>query len=291
MKIAYITYSGVNNYSAANNFNENTDTLPFLQQEGLNIESVVWDDPKVNWSDFDFALLKCPWDYHQKFEAFNSWLNALEKLGVKLLNDYQIVKWNADKHYLKEIANAGMDVIPSVFLDRGWNGTLTSVFGELNVDKIIIKPCISGGSKNTFIVERDHYLEKKSEIMTLLKDIDLIAQPFMEQVREGEWSFLFFGGEYSHTIIKKPKTGDFRVQQIFGGTIEEVKPSAEQIQKASDYISKFAPDSVYARVDGLLINGEFQLMELELIEPFLYLAYHSDAVQRYAQAIKRSVGK
>lgn len=131
MKIAYITYNGALKYSSANGFNENEDLLPFLQNKGLDISAEIWDDPLVDWRKYDVALLKTPWDYHQKFEQFKLWLEKIESLNIRLLNDYKIVRWNMDKHYLSEIAEAGFDIIPSIFLEQGWNEELKPLFEKL----------------------------------------------------------------------------------------------------------------------------------------------------------------
>ena len=189
-----------------------------------------------------------------------------------------------DKHYLLEIAAAGFDIIPSIFLEQGWNDELKPLFEKLGSDKIIIKPCVSGGSRNTIVIDKNSAIEDKDRVLAFVSEGDFIVQPLMQQIQEGEWSFIFFNGKYSHTIIKKPKTGDFRVQQIFGGTIEIVSPNQRYIDHVERYVTRFAKDTLYARVDGLVIDGNFMLMEIELVEPFLYLSYHPDAVERYFQA-------
>lgn len=289
MKIAYITYNGLVRYTPANNFDENKDLLPYLQDKGLDITSEIWDDPAVDWTRYDIALLKTPWDYHRKFPAFLAWLDKIRSLGVKLLNDYDIVHWNMDKHYLLGVADAGFDIIPSVFLDQGWNGELVPLFDKLGSDELIIKPCVSGGSKNTIIFNKKSVAEDRPAIVELVAEGDYIVQPLMPQIQEGEWSFIFFNGQYSHTIIKKPKAGDFRVQQVYGGTIEPVSPEPKDIEVAAGFVSRFAKDTLYARVDGLMVQGRFMLMELELVEPFLYLSYGEGAVERYCKAIKARV--
>ncbi|WP_288446117.1 hypothetical protein [uncultured Chryseobacterium sp.] len=289
MKIAYITYSGALKYAKANGFNENEDLLPFLRNRGFDITSEIWDDPQVDWTKYDVALLKTPWDYHQKFEQFDRWLDQLESINVKLLNDYKVVRWNMDKHYLQEVEQSGFEIIPSIFLTKGWKEDLSPFFAKLDTDKLILKPCISGGSRNTIVLDK-HNTDRDSEtVVKLLKEGDYIVQPMMSQIQDGEWSFIFLGGKYSHTIIKKPKEGDFRVQQIFGGTIEPISPDQRNIAEAEKYISKYAKDTLYARVDGLMVNGRFMLMELELVEPFLYLSYHPDAVDRYYAALKEKL--
>jgi len=285
MKIAYITYSGVVKYSAANGFSEHLDLVPYLRQKGLDIEQAIWDDPGVDWAKYDVALLKTPWDYHRKIEAFKAWLDRLESLGVRLLNDYAIVRWNLDKRYLAEVAAAGFDVIPSVFLDRGWKGDLAALFEGLRADSLIVKPCISGGSKNTAAISLAEASAAREGIVDLVSQGDYIVQPLMKEVQEGEWSHIFFNGVHSHTILKKPAAGDFRVQQIYGGTIEPLFPPDAEITHAASYVERFAKDSLYARVDGLMVNGKFMLMELELIEPFLYLSYEENAVENYYRAL------
>lgn len=285
MKIAYITYAGDIRYSAANGFNEYNDVLPFLQNKGLDIESVIWDDPAVDWTKYDVALLKTPWDYHQKIDAFKAWLDKIESLNIRLLNDYKTVRWNLDKHYLKEIIADGFDVIPSAFLEQGWQGDLFPLFEDLKTDSIIIKPCVSGGSKNTIVVHKDEVDDCYAQVVSLLTDGAYIVQPLMNEVQNGEWSYTFFNGEYSHTILKKPKAGDFRVQQIYGGSIDTLYPTEAEIAHAATYVARYAKDCLYARVDGLMVNGHFVLMELELIEPYLYLSYGENAIEKYYQAI------
>ena len=182
-------------------------------------------------------------------------------------------------------------MIPSVFLKQGWEGDLVALFEELGTDSIIVKPCVSGGSKNTVVVRREDAASASASVgvRELLALGDYIVQPLMNEVQEGEWSHVFFNGSHSHTILKKPKEGDFRVQQIYGGTIEPLTPSSAEISDAAAYVERFARDSLYARVDGLMVEGKFMLMELELIEPFLYLSYGDNAVERYYQALAETL--
>ncbi|MCD0456391.1 hypothetical protein LPB85_13175 [Chryseobacterium sp. LC2016-27] len=285
MKIAYITYSGDLKYSKANNFNENEDLLPYLKNKGIDVNSEIWDDPTVDWSKYKVALLKTPWDYHQKFEKFKQWLDHLEALNIKLLNSYHLVRWNMDKHYLQDIEQSGFNIIPSVFIPQYWKEKIDPVFDQLNTEKLIIKPCVSGGSRNTMVLEKHKVAHDYEKVIELFKEGDFIIQPMMPQIHDGEWSFIFLDGKYSHTIKKKPKKGDFRVQQIFGGTIEVIFPDQMYIDEAEKIISEFAENTLYARVDGLLVDGHFMLMELELVEPFLYLSYHLNAVEKYYQAL------
>lgn len=291
MQIAYITYNGSEKYLPANNFNEVEDLLPYLQSKGLDINAEIWDNPATDWGKYDVAVLKTPWDYHQKSGQFKKWLDTIQAMGIQLMNDYDIVRWNMDKHYLAEIAQAGLDIIPCIFLEKGWKGEILHLFDKLQTGKLILKPCISAGSKHTIILQQEDIQRQTATALSLLETGDFMVQPYMEEIQDGEWSFIFFNNIYSHTIIKKPKSGDFRVQQIYGGSIIPVSPPQSYIDSAAVYLQRFAKHTLYARVDGLIVDGKFILMELELIEPFLYLSYSKNAVERYHKALVKQLEK
>ncbi|RZK54982.1 MAG: hypothetical protein EOO91_14965 [Pedobacter sp.] len=119
---------------------------------------------------------------------------------------------------------------------------------------------------------------------------DFIVQPFLTEIEEnGEWSFIFFGGKFSHALLKKAADGDFRVQATFGGTVHPQQPAKELLTTAQKYVDQFAKDCLYARVDGAIVNNEFLLMELELIEPFLFLDTEEKALENYYEALKRLI--
>ncbi|HJT74050.1 MAG TPA: hypothetical protein VJ720_08530 [Chitinophaga sp.] len=254
-----------------------------LSANGWEIAVKDWKDPNADWTAYEAVILKSPYDYHNRLDEFKAWLKRLSDMGVRLLNGYETVIWNADKHYLKEIEAAGFKIIPSVFLEKG--ATLNGLFNQLETDKIIVKPCVSGGSKNTFTLHSNDAGLGEHPLNDLLKEEAFIAQPFMPEIHEGEWSLIFFGGHFSHAIIKKPKEGDFRVQPQYGSTIHSVIPSAEHIREGEALIARFAPDALYTRVDGVMVNGKLALMELELIEPMLYLSYNEESTGNYLRAL------
>jgi glutathione synthase/RimK-type ligase-like ATP-grasp enzyme len=242
----------------------------FLSTKGLNVQRVQWHDKNVRWQEFDVVILKSPWDYHYQYSAFMAWLAEVNRLGIQILNPYDVVKWNSDKHYLQHMTNEGFDVIPSVFLERGTKHDLHSLFGHFATDQLIVKPCISAGSKQTITVTRENIDAHTAAIDDMTREESFMVQPFLPQIYHGELSYLFFDGIFSHCILKKPKEGDFRVQLGFGGTTHLQHPDDNDVNAAQVFIDRFAKDCLYARVDGVVINGTFTLMELELIEPMLY---------------------
>ncbi|GAA4469618.1 hypothetical protein GCM10023189_56900 [Nibrella saemangeumensis] len=287
MKIAYICYEDIGTYASPVE-NEDQKLFQFLKQKGLDIHFMLWTDPLADWSHFDLALLKAPWDYFEKIDLFYAWLEELKQKNVPLLNPYEVVRWNSDKHYLRDIAAAGLPVTPTLFVEKGHKADLAAYFDQFNSVKLIVKPCISAGSKNTYAITPEQLTEFTPKLNGLLQQESFMVQPFLPQIQEeGEWSLLFFNGRFSHAVLKKAKAGDFRVQHYLGGTIHPQPPSAELIQHAEAYVHRFAKDCLYARVDGTLVDGQFVLMELELIEPFLFLFTDLNSYERYFKALQQ----
>ena len=284
MKIAYIVYSIEGPFSFADV--EHNELLHFLQQKGFDIHKEAWADESVHWEQYQCIILKSPWDYVEKPAAFYAWLQKITELNILLLNPADIVKPNCDKHYLQEIIDAGLNVIPTRFIEKGQHFEARDYFSAFQTDAIIVKPCISGSSKNTFLLTEDTE-EHNAAINTLLKKESMMAQPFLPRIQEeGEWSLLFFGGQFSHALVKKPTGGDFRCQQQFGGSVQGRQPAQPVLQAATEYVSKFAKGCLYARVDGLVMKEIFYLMELELVDPYLYLSTHYEAAENYYAALK-----
>lgn len=285
MKIAYVTYEDQGKYTS-NVENEDQKLLHFLQNKGLDITEEIWSDPSVQWQQYDVAVLKSPWDYFDRIGEFYDWLRRIESLKVRLLNPIDIVLWNSDKHYLQDIAEAGLPVTPTLFIEKGEIPDLMPFFEKFSSDKLIIKPSVSGGSKNTFKFTREDVTKLEPKIEELLQEEGFMVQPFLPQIQEeGEWSLLFFNGKFSHCLLKKAKAGDFRVQHYLGGTIHPQTPSPGLLESAQQYIDQFAKGCLHARVDGVMVNGVFHLMELELIEPFLFLFTDENSYDNYYRGL------
>ncbi|WP_299704186.1 hypothetical protein [uncultured Pontibacter sp.] len=283
-QIALVTCQSLGDYT--NNADSEDERLyRFLAEKGHQISFQVWDDEQVDWTAFDAIIIKSPWDYFDKISAFYTWLDKLEALGCRVLNPVQTLRWNADKIYFKDLQAQGVKIVPTVWLEQGSTFDAAAVVKAIGQDKIIIKPRVSGAAKNTLAIERaeaDNYTDR---LNALLQEEPFLAQPFLEQIKtQGEWSFIFFNGQYSHTVLKTAKSGDFRVQHFFGGSVHTPEPPAALLDAATRIVEQFAADCLYARVDGVELNGELVLMELELIEPFLFLSTSDGALECYYQA-------
>ena len=284
-KLAFITYNDQGKYTSTVE-NEDTVLLKFLQEKGLNITFEIWNNPAVNWDQYDVLLLKSPWDYFDFIHDFNNWLDLIEKKKLRMLNPLPIVRWNTDKHYLQDIANAGFSITPSIWIEKGEAFKVDTLFRQFGSEKIIVKPCISGGAKNTFAVSRENAEDHAIKLNALFAQEAFLAQPFLPEVQtQGEWSFVYFNGTFSHSLLKVPLEGDFRVQHYLGGHILPSNPPAHLLEVANQIIEQVAKGCLYDRVDGLEVAGSLMVMELELIEPFLFLFTNENAMENYYKAL------
>ncbi|GAA3920455.1 hypothetical protein [Hymenobacter algoricola] len=290
MNIALVTCQSLAQYAAPTVEDEDALLTRFLRAKGHRVTPEIWTDAAVDWPGYDVVVLKSPWDYFDRVQEFYAWLDRMAALGVPMLNPGARVRWNADKKYLLEMAQAGARIVPTHWLPRGSRFAPDALFAALGTDQLIVKPAVSGGAKNTFSLDRAQAHAAVESLELLLQEEDFLAQPFLPQIQtEGEWSFIYLGGQFSHCVLKTPKSGDFRVQHYLGGHIEPHAAPPHLLATADQLAARFAPDCLYARVDGVEADGELLLMELELIEPFLYLASAEGSFARYEEALQRVV--
>lgn len=290
MNIALVTCESLAQYAAPNVDDEDSLLTRYLRQQGHTVEPRIWSNPAVDWQRYDVVVVKSPWDYFDRVTEFYEWLDRMQQLGVRMLNPAATIRWNADKKYLLEMEQAGVRIVPTRLLPRGQAVDAAALLSEMGQEQLVIKPAVSGGAKNTFILTRQETAVRQPQLTELLHHEDFLAQPFLPRIQEeGEWSLLYYGGQFSHCVLKTPKAGDFRVQHYLGGGIEPRQAPAHLRRAADDIVQRFAQDCLYARVDGVDQNGELLLMELELIEPFLYLASDPQALPRYETALRQMV--
>ncbi|MCW8806791.1 MAG: hypothetical protein OQK79_01600 [Rhodanobacter sp.] len=255
-----------------------------LARHGIQPMVCVWNDPDVDWSQFDAVLMRTIWDYFKRYPAFLSWLDRLDQLGVTTINDSRLIRWNSDKHYLLELARHGVAIIPTQVAPAG---DLHALLSTMPAQHVVIKPTVSGGAWHTLHGTVGEAAFDQA-VTQLPGGHDFLVQPFVQEiVSDGEWSLLYFGGIFSHAVIKRPASGDYRVQGEFGGSAEPVQPSASTLAAADRALAAVAAighgDHAYVRVDGVVCAGRFLIMELEMIEPFLHLGAHPAAAGHFAQ--------
>ncbi|WP_394843614.1 hypothetical protein LZC95_42015 [Pendulispora brunnea] len=261
-----------------------------LQARGAAVEAAVWSDSRVRWRDFDAVALRSTWDYHHRPTEFVAWLQGLAADGVHVCNPVETVLWNMDKRYLLELSAKGVPIVPTRWIEQGENASLDDVLREQGWSNAVVKPAVSVNSFGTFRTSLAEAPKRQLELGRLLEESGVLVQPFVREiVDDGEWSLLFFDGEFSHALVKRPAQNDFRTQSNFGGKHTRTAPSESLVRQGRSVLDAILARPVYARVDGVVVGGQFQLMELELIEPSLYLDGDVAAAERFAGALLQSM--
>ena len=263
--------------------------LPALAARGIAAEPVVWNDRFALWSAYDMVVIRSAWDYYHQPAAFAEWIDRLDTAGVPLWNTPNTVRANLDKRYLATLANAGIPIVPTRWFDPPAHVDVPALFEQEGWTEAVIKPVVSAAAHRT------HRLTARDQTLfdATLAHGPVMLQPYLPEIETtGEWSLVYFGGAYSHAVRKVPRAGDFRVQPQHGGQTRRETPP-DTVRAAADRILATLPEPVlYARVDGVSreTSNEFQLMELELIEPRLFFEYAHDATERFADAVETTLG-
>ncbi len=253
-----------------------------LDPLGWEVETISWRDAAADWDRFDLVVLRTTWDYQEHPTEFLETLAQVDRSSARLENSLEIVRWNLDKRYLRDLEQRGVRIVPTIWDAKYTSNSFDAWLAQLATDELIIKPTVSATAQNTFRLRRFD-----PEIADVFAERAFMVQPFLTTiVEEGEYSLFFFNGELSHAILKAPKAGDFRVQEEHGGLISEHEPDEKLVEAARKAIGAVDQSLLYARVDLVRDSeDEFALMELELIEPALYLRMNAHAPQRFAAAI------
>lgn len=248
-----------------------------FRRAGLEAFPAIWQE---GVPDADAAIVRTTWDYTTDPDGFVRTLAAVAEC-MPLLNPLDTITWNLDKRYLAELAAAGADVPPTLVVPQHDKRTLGAVLDALGTDEVVVKPVVGAGGRATWRGRR----EDEATWRDAVTERDLLVQPFIPEVlTEGEVSLLYFGGAYAHAVRKRPTGGEFRVQDDHGGVVEAYEPPAVIRVAAERTLATVTRPWTYARVDGIVLGDRFVLMEIELVEPELFLRFDPASVDRYARA-------
>lgn len=286
-RCAYLTMDSLERFFCSDSL-----TLEPLFELGWQVENVPWRTRPVDWSRYDVVVIRSPWDYSRSATAFLHVLESIEQTGTPLANPLATVRWNIDKHYLLDFERAGISVVPTLWFDRLQAVDLTSAFDQLNTDAVVVKPTVGAGADDTFRLNMHASSEGLEAAAAPFRSKAAMVQPFLRSILdEGEYSMFYFGGEFSHAVQKRPKAGDFRVQEEHGGIIRRIDTDDEQLEVAGAALSMLQQKLLYARVDLVRLNsGKLAVIELELIEPSLYFDYDERSPVRFAKALNEMFG-
>ncbi len=257
-----------------------------LHRLGVSVERVAWDQPQQDAPRWRMAVLRSTWNYVGQLAAFESWLDRTAR-QTRLCNRYDLLRWNMDKRYLRDLAEQDVAIIPTMFLDRAEPVDLSGLTQRFGWDDLVIKPVIGAGASGVRRVLPGEADAAQPWLQEALQAGPMLLQPFMPAITmQGELSLVVIGGLVSHAIRKMPRPGDFRVQDDHGGSIHAYWPAPDEIHFAERTVAACVVTPAYARVDMVRDPaGRLRLMELELIEPELFLRFCPAAADLLAAQI------
>ena len=253
-----------------------------LERAGMKVETRSWVSAD-ELAGFDLVMPLLAWGYHRAGAQWRAAVDRWEADRVNLWNPPEVLRWNADKTYLGRLADRGAPVVPSRYIERLDDGTLHEAAEAFGTDRLITKPQISASAWQTIRWSPGAPLDGGPTGPAMI-------QPFLPAIAEtGELSLLYFGGAFSHAISKRPQPGDFRVQPEYDGIIAAHDPAPDERAAAEAILAEVDEPLLYARIDLVRgLDGAPVLMELELVEPDLYLEYDPGAGAAFAAAVAQA---
>ncbi len=257
-----------------------------LQHRGLSVTRKAWDDAAFDWSATKVVLFRTVWDYFDRFPEFSRWFKTA-KAKTQFINPPETIYWNIDKHYLADLEKAGVRIVPTLFIETGETDSLAGHLSRSGWHDAILKPAVSGAARHTYQINPANVAAHENIFRRLIAEEAMMLQPFQSSIlQKGEVSHMLFDGRYSHSVLKKAKAGDFRVQDDFGGSVQQYEAGPNEIAFAEKAVAVCKPLPVYARVDVVWDNhGQLALAELELIEPELWFRLRPQAANMLADSV------
>lgn len=263
-----------------------------LKAHGWLAEQVSWRKTDVDWSQYAVVVVRSTWDYQSDAAGFLACLDRIEASSARLENPLALIKWNISKDYLRDLQQQGINIVPTLWFESFNLQDVLPGFEHFASDKLVIKPLISANADYTYRLTEPSLSAMQQQLTQEFASRPFMLQPFLPAiVEEGEYSLFYFAGNYSHAILKRPKSGDFRVQEEHGGVLQSITPCDDMLTCARHVLAALPAEALYARIDLVRHQGEFALMEIELIEPSLYFNMDPQAAQRFADAFVETFGK
>lgn len=266
-RIAFVTYKGLKSLSPG-------DRLLGLALGRLDymVTPCIWNDSKVKWSDFDTVVMRSAWDYHLTYPEFLDWLGRIENTGVPVFNSLPLMRWNSHKSYLPDLEKKGVEIIPTVLIRRGGYIDRDVIRDRFGSGLIVVKPAVGTSGSGVIRHRSDDHRAINASVNRLLRHTDVLLQEYFPEIEStGELSLVYLGGKFSHAVEKLPRHGEFRVQAHLGVRERIVGISRGLLTQADGIMSALAARTLYSRIDGVVRNGRLYLMELELVEPNLFI--------------------
>lgn len=257
-----------------------------LERLDLKVNRTYWGNPNYDWSQTRAVVFRTIWDYFERFEEFWPWLQSIDH-QTQLINSMSLIQWNIDKAYLFDLEKRGIPVVPSVLVKKGQSQNLHEIARLMDWNDLVVKPTIAGGGYLTYKYGHAQLATHQAQFDALVAERDMLVQGYISSITEkGEASLMVFGGGFTHSILKRAKTGDFRVQDDFGGTVHTYQETQDEVALAQKVMAQCPDMPAYGRVDIVWDDqGQPMVSELEIIEPELWVRQSPWSAEVFARAI------
>lgn len=256
------------------------------RERGIDLQTVIWDDPALDPDDFEALIVGTTWDYVPRADLF---LTTLERLSARrpLFNPLATIRWNLSKGYLRDLETSGAPIVPTLWCERADESSVAEAFDAFRSEEVVIKPQVGAAAWRQARLRRGDPLPATDA----LPPGPAMIQPFLPAIEsEGEYSLVFFDRVFSHCALKTPAPGDYRIQSCFGGRERPHDPSGAELKAAQRVVDSVEGPLLYARVDMVRTpRGELAVMELELIEPYYYPEQGPGFEKVFAAALARAL--
>ena len=251
-----------------------------LARHGVTVDPVPWTDPD-DLSYYDLVLPLVAWGYHHQYGPWLRLLNRFDAEGLPVANPPSLLWWNSDKTYLTQLAAGGVPTVETIEAERLDHDSLAAAAQRFGTPELVVKPPVSASAAGT------HRIRVGDSLPAAEQGRRMMIQPFVPSIAsEGEYALILFDGAHSHTVVKRPKSGDFRVQEHLGGVTLPATAPPGAVELAQRALEAAPAPATYARVDVVHgPGGQLQIMELELIEPALFLEHAPDDGAAFARAV------
>jgi glutathione synthase/RimK-type ligase-like ATP-grasp enzyme len=261
------------------------DAAAALRAEGVSADVVSWDED-LDWRAYQLVVVRTPWDYFARVTEFLAWAAQVER-HTALINPADALRWNSHKGYLAEFTAKGVPTVPTLMVP-GPSTDVADQIREVPWEEIVVKPAVDGGARHAWRGRRDDpALSRVAERLT--DHGDIVVQPFVPAIVDGERSLVYLGGRFSHAVRKVPKAGDYRSQRHLGGTEVDHQPNSAELRVALAAMEAAPGRLSYARVDLVDWQDAPVLIELEVIEPDLFFRGVPERMSPFVEMVQNEL--
>jgi glutathione synthase/RimK-type ligase-like ATP-grasp enzyme len=256
-----------------------------LERRGFRVVGAAWDGPRSAFDGAAAVVIRSTWGYYRALAAFRDWTESVAA-STRLFNTIELVRWNLRKDYVGKLAEAGVRV-PQTRIVACDVAAIAGVFAETGWDKAVIKPATGASGYSVELVARDSVAKSVPRLAAEARDTGVLVQEFLPEIAEGELSLVYFDGVFSHAIRKRPPPGEFRVNSRFGATRSADVPARAVVEQGAAALRALPELPLYARIDGVVREGSLIVIEVEVLEPALFMEFDPPSAERFADATVR----